>query len=110
MTTTLYLLFWAALFFVLMRFGCGAHIMGHGGHGHHGSHEGSGDRLQEPGTAIDPVCGMTVATPGAKSSIYRGKAYYFCSADCRDKFEAAPQEFAGEAPARTVQGAHHHGA
>lgn len=110
MQTVLYLLFWAALFFVMMRFGCGAHIMGHGGHGHRGSHEGTGDRLQEPATAIDPVCGMTVATPGAKSSIHQGKAYYFCSADCRDKFEATPQRFAGGNAAPTAEGGHHHGA
>jgi hypothetical protein len=27
--TVLYFLFWAGLFFVMMRFGCGAHVMGH---------------------------------------------------------------------------------
>ncbi len=110
MTTILYLLFWAGLFFVMMRFGCGAHVMGHGGHGHGGSHEGSEDRLQEPATTIDPVCGMTVATPGAKSSVYRGKAYYFCSTDCRDKFEGTPQQFAGEESGRAAGGEHHHAA
>lgn len=26
----LYFLLWGAFFFVMMRFGCGAHIMGHG--------------------------------------------------------------------------------
>ena len=30
MPTYLYFLLWGALFFVLMRFGCGVHIMGHG--------------------------------------------------------------------------------
>ena len=110
MQTVLYLLLWAGLFFVMMRFGCGAHIMGHGGHGHRGSHEGSRDRLQEPAIAIDPVCGMTAATPGAKSSIYRGKAYYFCSTPCREKFEAAPQQFLGEKPLGAAEGGHHHGA
>ena len=35
MPTYLYFLLWGAFFFVMMRFGCGAHIMGHGhGHGH----------------------------------------------------------------------------
>ena len=33
MPTYLYFLLWGAFFFVMMRFGCGAHIMGHG-HGH----------------------------------------------------------------------------
>lgn len=34
MPTYLYFLLWGAFFFMMMRFGCGAHIMGHG-HGHH---------------------------------------------------------------------------
>ena len=33
MPTYLYFLLWGAFFFMMMRFGCGAHIMGHG-HGH----------------------------------------------------------------------------
>lgn len=28
----LYYLIWAGVFFAIMRFGCGAHIMGHGHH------------------------------------------------------------------------------
>ena len=39
MPTYLYFLLWGAFFFMMMRFGCGAHIMGHG-HGHrHGEHK-----------------------------------------------------------------------
>jgi len=33
MQSLLYFLLWAGLFLVFMRFGCGAHVMGHG-HGH----------------------------------------------------------------------------
>jgi hypothetical protein len=33
MMSLLYFLLWAGLFLVFMRFGCGAHVMGHG-HGH----------------------------------------------------------------------------
>ena len=33
MPTFIYFILWGALFFVMMRFGCGPHIMGHG-HGH----------------------------------------------------------------------------
>ena len=39
------------------------------------------------GSAIDPVCGMTVdphKTPHRHT--YRGRPYYFCSAGCRSKF------------------------
>ena len=107
MSTVLYLLFWAGLFFVMMRFGCGAHIMGHGHHGRHSHENEAGDGLREPGMAVDPVCGMEVATPGAKSSLYRGKAFYFCSATCRDKFEQTPQQWAGAEPPQTARGEHH---
>src|SRR3546814_11456035 len=102
MTTILYLLFWAGLFFVMMRFGCGAHVMGHGGHGHGGSHEGSEDRLQEPATAIDPVCGMTVATTGAKSRTYRGKAHYLCYTACGAKFGGTSKQYTNETIARAA--------
>ena len=35
MSTLVYFLIWGGFFFVMMRFGCGAHIMGHGkGHRH----------------------------------------------------------------------------
>ena len=30
MSTLVYFLIWGGFFFVMMRFGCGAHIMGHG--------------------------------------------------------------------------------
>jgi xanthine dehydrogenase accessory factor len=40
--------------------------------------------------AIDPICGMTVAVAAAKETVTRdGLTYYFCSAHCRRKFEAA---------------------
>ena len=34
----LYLLLFGGLFLLMMRFGCGAHVMGHGQHGQHGQH------------------------------------------------------------------------
>jgi xanthine dehydrogenase accessory factor len=40
--------------------------------------------------AVDPICGMTVAIANAKETIVRdGVTYYFCSAHCHNKFEAA---------------------
>jgi xanthine dehydrogenase accessory factor len=40
--------------------------------------------------AIDPICGMTVAIGMAKETLTKdGVTYYFCSAHCRKKFEAA---------------------
>lgn len=47
-------LVFAAFFYLMMRFGCGAHMVhgNHGGHGHEG-HQGA-----DKGSAKDPVCGM----------------------------------------------------
>jgi len=90
MQSIIYLLFWALLFFVMMRFGCGAHMMGHG---HHGRHHDEDDGHRAPTEARDTVCGMMVATASAKSSVFQGRPYYFCSSKCRDTFEAAPDTF-----------------
>ena len=39
MEALIYFALWAGLIFLMMRFGCGAHVMGHG-HGHGGASEG----------------------------------------------------------------------
>ncbi|MHB1234032.1 MAG: YHS domain-containing protein [Burkholderiales bacterium] len=103
MSTLLYFLLIAGVFFLMMRFGCGAHVMGHG----HGDHGGHGDRNDHDAStagggappplqsAVDPVCSMSVDIATAKSSVYRGRTYYFCSAEHREQFEAAPERYAG---------------
>ena len=81
-----WLLLWGGLFYVMMRYGCGAHMMG--GHGHH--------EKRDPGSAPfkDPVCGMAVS-PGkaAAAALHDGDIYYFCSKSCRDKFERSPESY-----------------
>lgn len=53
-------------------------------------------QAQEPAEAIDPVCGMTVATAGAEfRSEHAGKKYYFCCAHCQHSFEKEPQKYLG---------------
>jgi xanthine dehydrogenase accessory factor len=49
-----------------------------------------GTRPQE---AIDPVCGMTVATDSSHPVRYEGADYYFCSAGCRQAFEKDPDAY-----------------
>jgi YHS domain-containing protein len=95
MPTWLFLLIIGLLFFLLMRAGCGSHVTGHrrGGQDKLHGHEEGVPRLEAPKTAVDPVCGMSIETASAKSALHAGQAYYFCSAQCRDKFEAAPQSF-----------------
>ncbi|MDA1098589.1 MAG: YHS domain-containing protein [Proteobacteria bacterium] len=95
MGTLLYFAMWAGLIFLMMRFGCGAHIMGHG-HGNKHAKTGPGNaddpglRWVPPKQDIDPVCGKTVTTDKAKPSVYAGNVYYFCARECREVFEAAP--------------------
>ncbi|MBL8497041.1 heavy metal translocating P-type ATPase [Nitrosomonas sp. JL21] len=61
-------------------------------HDHH-EHKQHGDEHHtgNPSATIDPVCGMQVDVPNAKYYAEHGeRAYYFCSAYCRDKFVTAP--------------------
>jgi YHS domain-containing protein len=39
----------------------------------------------------DPVCHQEVDPNGAKSTLYRGHVFYFCSAQCKKEFDANPQ-------------------
>ena len=63
-------------------------------HDDHG-HSGHANAAPHPGTAIDPVCGMSVdmATTKYKHS-FAGSAWYFCSKDCLNKFAAEPEQYA----------------
>ena len=83
------LLLFAVLFFVMMHFGCGAHVM-HGGHGHRGHRDEGGPA----GSGRDPVCGMDVAADRGYSMSRGGRLYRFCSRQCLDRFEAEPAKFA----------------
>lgn len=95
----LWFLIIGALFFFMMRVGCGGHKgQGHGhghgcggGHASHTGHEGGGvNALEEQ---KDPVCGMTVSPEQGYSKMHQGKPYRFCSRDCLDKFEAEPAKY-----------------
>lgn len=45
-------------------------------------------------TAIDPVCGMSVAVKGARHrATHAGEEYYFCNAGCRERFVANPARY-----------------
>jgi Cu+-exporting ATPase len=48
---------------------------------------------------IDPVCGMTIDPAKAKgTSEYHGKKYHFCSARCKEHFDADPAHYTSAAP------------
>lgn len=55
-------------------------------------HEGRTER--EASMATDPVCGMQVTEREvARSFVYRGTTYYFCSAKCLNDFKANPAAY-----------------
>ena len=102
-------LLFAGLFFVMMRFGCGAHA-GHGGHGgdagHDSAHGSPGQRAL--GESVDPVCGMRVDADMGYAKMHRGTAYRFCSRDCLEKFEADPEKYVTSAQRPSSPMGHDH--
>jgi xanthine dehydrogenase accessory factor len=55
------------------------------------------------GSAIDPVCGMSVEIAAADfRTEYQGTTYFFCCAGCQHRFEKEPEPFLARARA-TVQ-------
>lgn len=42
----------------------------------------------------DPICGMGVDENSKFKSSYKGKAYYFCSASCKQNFDRKPDKYA----------------
>ena len=98
----LWLLVFAVFFYLMMRFGCGAHMV-HGGHGGHGAGSGGGmDHRGHAGPAgetsrdvplKDPVCGMSFPASTGYSRMYQGQEYRFCSQKCLDQFDAEPARY-----------------
>lgn len=84
------LLIFAALFYFMMRFGCGAHMV----HGHPDEDDNQTNRPDE--SAKDPVCGMKVAVDRGYGKMHEGKLYRFCSRDCLDKFDSDPNHYIQE--------------
>ena len=76
--------------------GCGGGAADHGHHAHHShhSHQGHQPAGHDATKVMDPVCGMTVdPATGQHRFDYRDKTYHFCSAGCRTKFAAAPEQY-----------------
>ncbi len=124
MDTILSVLLWGGLIFLMMRFGCGSHMFGHG----HGAEDKKGaldqgrggccgtgspkrnratagaERLtwEAPEKDVDPVCGKTISTSEARPSLYESQVYYFCSRECREAFEVLPEHYLGLGEAHNV--------
>jgi len=55
-----------------------------------------GNKTDKSGKYLCPVMGDPIAKPSEKLSVvYKGKRYYFCCADCPDKFEKDPAKYLG---------------
>ena len=60
----------------------------------HASHSHDQDSVEPNGSAIDPVCGMTVQVKTAKHiAEHKHQNYYFCGAGCKTKFVANPAKY-----------------
>lgn len=95
-------------FFLMRRGGCG------GGMNRHDHHDGDAQHSAEENkpaiSAIDPVNNATLDTAVALTSVYRGKTYYFASAENRAIFEAKPEQYVGSDQSDAHQHkTHHHG-
>lgn len=51
----------------------------------------------QPVYSIDPVCGMKIEEGRTEwKTDYAGEKYYFCSVDCRIRFEENPGAYIGQ--------------
>lgn len=73
-------------------------------HSDHNGHSGQDcckteDAASSTPLVTDPVCGMTVdPTKTVHHAAHDGSDYHFCSAGCRTKFVADPENYLGDAP------------
>jgi xanthine dehydrogenase accessory factor len=54
---------------------------------------------EQPGEAVDPVCGMPVES-ALHVVEHGGRRYRFCSSGCKRAFEKEPEKYATEVSAR----------
>jgi YHS domain-containing protein len=57
----------------------------------------SPQEAEEDTMRLDPVCKMEVNPASAEAqSEYQGQTLYFCSAECKRKFDASPEQYVDE--------------
>lgn len=104
----IWILLVVGFFFMMRRGGCGGGTNRQDRHG--GDTQHSTEKDESAATAIDPVNNATLDTAVALTSVYRGKTYYFASAENRAIFEAKPEQYAGPDQHDMQQHkSHHHG-
>lgn len=80
------LLIFGGLFYLMMRFGCGAHRV-------HGHHEGHSSKAEPENRHLDPVCGKPINPKEGYGKMQADHLYRFCSRQCLDAFEADPDRY-----------------
>ncbi|WP_051631095.1 YHS domain-containing protein [Afifella pfennigii] len=102
----LYIALWGGLIFLMLRF-CGAHLIGRRERGESTDEAEIGaspvpTHWSPAGYERDPVCGRSFRKRTAKTSVFDGRVYHFCSRDCREVFEAAPDLYPDDEPRAPV--------
>src|SRR5216110_910500 len=65
--------------------------------------------LSGPPKAKDPVCGMSVDPAKAAGKVeHDGKAYYFCSKRCAERFSQEPEKFLASPGTAGMEPVHTH--
>ena len=99
MGSVLSILLFVAVFYLMMRYGCGAHMHA-GGCGYSSDagskrHKALGNHSNEKQITRDPVCGMQIQSERPSySADYGPDTYYFCSKECYRRFQEKPESFA----------------
>ena len=63
-----------------------------------------GAQEAEPHEIVDPVCGACIERRSAvAASAYAGRSFFFCSQECKARFDADPEACAPEHPAKEVE-------
>lgn len=104
----IWILLVVGFFFMMRRGGRGGGMNSHDHHG--GDTQHSAEENKSVATATDPVNNATLDAAVALTSVYRGKTYYFASAENRAIFEAKPEQYAGaDQPDPQQHKTHRHG-
>ncbi|WP_154224696.1 YHS domain-containing protein [Marinicella rhabdoformis] len=82
------LLIFALFFYLMMRFGCGAHIA----HGNHNPDEHDHEATEKK-VFIDPICGTKVEDDEGYGMLHEGRLFRFCKKEHLDEFDQNPGKY-----------------
>jgi len=91
-------LIFAVFFYLMMRFGCGTHMM----HGHHGHSKNSNSA-----PVFDPVCGKKVDEDVGYGKLHDGVLFRFCSRKCLDYFDESPEKYMSQSIFKSLEEQRH---